>query len=58
MEITIENMSELRNKLLSEMKKGDVNYRSGYVDGALDMFNGMVKIKEEASPKIGSKIKV
>jgi hypothetical protein len=50
-EITVDMMGDLRNKLLSEIKKADVTYRSGYVDGVLDMFNELARIKNDEPVK-------
>lgn len=44
--VTVEMLEEMRNELLKSIKKGDVLYRSAYVDGVLDMFN-LTKAKIE-----------
>ena len=43
-----EELAEKRNKLLQEVRQEkDKEYRSGYVDGILDMYNEGIKEKKE-----------
>jgi len=53
--IMLEAIGKIRNELLTNAKKEKApEYREGYVDGVLDMFNGIAKIGTE-SPKEPSK---
>lgn len=48
--MTHEQLVELRNKLLSD-KLQQGKDASGYVDGVLDMYNGVKKLQEEVPVK-------
>ena len=47
-------IGEMRDELLKGMQKGNSDYRSGYVDGVLDMFNAVSEEKRNADEIAGS----
>jgi hypothetical protein len=46
-------VGQTRDELIRKIQKGSVDYRSGYVDACLDMFNGMKAKAEPHQIKVG-----